>query len=143
MTASFQLIGARPSRAAFQVWQSGAPPLPDQTTIGLPSAAAFFRACHRLVSHEISRHLDSPGCGLISLWTFTNCSGEMPGDCSRARIDSGSNPIPANHATRAVARAALLRFDRYMPGNAPFVFRFDLPGLTEAELPTAGWCPSL
>src|SRR5262249_44816562 len=128
MTASFQLIDARPSRPALQVWKSGPPPLPDQTTIGLPSAAAFFRASHRLVSHEISRHLDSSGCGLISLWTFTNCSGEMPGDCSRARTDSGSDPIPANHSTRTVAPVALLPFDRYMPGNAPFFFPFRSPG---------------
>src|SRR5262245_19742461 len=114
-TDSDQLIGARPSRPAFQVWQAGAPPLPVQTTIGLPSAAALRLASQRLVSQGISRQRDSPGCGLISLWTFSNCSGVIgaggfAGFCWAPRWLSSC----PNQTRQTIAPRVLLRLVEYM-----------------------------
>src|SRR5688572_21291516 len=71
---SVQNAGPRHARAEFHVGAQGAPPLPDQTNIGLPSSAAFCRASQRLVCHGMSIHLDSPGCGRMSLWVCGNFS---------------------------------------------------------------------
>src|SRR5262245_13751576 len=56
-----------------QVHPSGWPS-PTQSRIGLPSAAAFCRACHRLVSHGMSSK--PPGLGLIRAWSFGNVASD-------------------------------------------------------------------
>src|SRR5262249_58442486 len=90
-TSAVQIEGARPPLAAAQHEPTGAPPEPLQTRIGLPSAAACLRASQMLKNHGISWKRVSPGCGLIILWSLSNCSGGI-GFGSSATADPPSPP---------------------------------------------------
>lgn len=63
--ASVQMAGARPAEPAAQQTVCGAPPAPDQTKIGLPSAAPLRSASSRSNNHGICQKCDSSACGLI------------------------------------------------------------------------------
>src|SRR5262245_25967006 len=111
---------ARDPQLDPQVHPSGWPS-PTQSRIGLPSAAAFFRACHRLVSHGISSK--PPGLGRIRAWrfgndaadrlsltsalarTFAGCAGFSPG-VSPARYSAEMLSAPAASITASTAAMA-------------------------------------
>src|SRR5262249_54679088 len=75
---SVQTSGARPARGALQHSPRGGPPEPLQTKIGLPSAAALVRASHTLVNQGTCWNSDSPGCGLIVLWSLSKSASVSP-----------------------------------------------------------------
>src|SRR5229473_4426956 len=90
MISGSENADARPAMTLFQPHPKGLPSI-SQSKMGLPWPAPWRRASHNCDVQGISAHLSSPGWGLMSTRTFSNCSA-VRADLLSAQASEDTKP---------------------------------------------------